>query len=75
MAGTWRSSISFVKVVANVLPREVLLKALSVNATVDLSTMEEAKGFLEAYRYAHDRIGAVPLEGVAVTEAWRAEDD
>jgi hypothetical protein len=70
---------AFVKVVANVLPREVLLKALNVNATVDLSTMEETKGFLEAYRYARDRIGATPLdhieEGAVVSEAWRVDND
>ena len=69
---------AFVKVVANVLPREVLLKALNVNATVDLSTMEDTKGFLEAYRYARDRIGA-PLdhieEGAVVSEAWRVDND
>ena len=69
---------AFCKIVANVLPREVLLKALNVNATVDLSTMEDTKGFLEAYRYARDRIGA-PLdhieEGAVVSEAWRVDND
>jgi hypothetical protein len=70
---------AFCKIVANVLPREVLLKALNVNATVDLSTIEESKGFLEAFRYARDRIGAAPLEeieeGSMVSEAWRVPDD
>jgi len=55
-----------------------LVQALNVNATFDLSEMERARGFLEAYRYARDRIGA-PVdhieEGIAVTEAWRADDD
>ena len=76
-----REPTQFIKVVANILPREVLSMALNVNTTVDLSAMEDAKGFLEAYRYARDRIGAVPLieaeaeEGALVTEGWRAADD
>jgi hypothetical protein len=75
-----REPMQFAKMVAGILPKEVLLTALNVNATVDLSAMEEAKGFLEAYRYARDRIGAVPLEaepieGVVVTEGWRADDE
>ena len=75
-----REPMQFAKMVAGILPKEVLLTALNVNATVDLSAMEEAQGFLEAYRYARDRIGAVPfeaepVEGVVVTEGWRADDD
>ena len=79
-----RDPISYVKVVANVLPREVLLASLNLNASVNIGEIEAARGFLEAYRYARDRIGAVPPiegdqphhaeEGVVVTEAWRVED-
>jgi hypothetical protein len=78
-----RDPVAYTKIVANILPREVLLASLSVKATIDLNEMEDAKGFLEAYRFARDRIGAVPLveaepieadEGALVTEGWRADD-
>ena len=79
-----REPTQFIKVVANILPREVLSMALNVNTSVDLSAIEDAKGFLAAYRYARDRIGGVPLtireeptaaEGDLVSEASRAADD
>jgi len=66
----------FVKVVASVLPREILVQALNVNANVSLTDVEAAKGFLEAYRFAKTRIG-LPMpepEGATITKAWRADD-
>lgn len=78
-----RDPIQYVKIIGNVLPREVVVAALNVNATVDPSQIENAQGFLAAYRFARDRIGA-PLieskpihaeEGTVVTEGWRADDD
>jgi hypothetical protein len=70
----------FVSVVSGLLPREVVIAALNMNANLSLAEIEDAKGFLEAYRYARDRIGAVPIEakpieGAVVTESWRADDD
>ena len=56
-----REPTQFCKIVANILPKEVLSMALNVNTTLDPSEIENAKGFLAAYRYARDRIGAVPL--------------
>lgn len=79
-----RDPTGYVKVIKDVLPREVLVQAFSVNATIDLAAMEEAQGFLQAYRFARDRIGAVPLidaqpleadEGAVHTNAWRADHD
>src|SRR4051794_33155955 len=50
----------FVKVVANILPREILVSALTTNVNIDLSQMESARGFFEAYQYARSKIGAEP---------------
>ena len=68
----------FTKIVANILPKEVLLTALNVNATVDFSELEDAKGWLAAYHYARDRIGAEPpmIDLTPEAEAaWRADLD
>lgn len=74
-----REPTQFVKIAAGILPKEVLVAAFNVNATVDMATMEEAKGFLAAYRYARDRIGA-PLEPAEIDltpeaeTAWRTDE-
>ena len=52
-----REPMQFAKMVAGILPKKVLLTALNVNATVDLSAIEEAQGRLAAYRYARSMIG------------------
>jgi hypothetical protein len=74
---------AYIKVISNILPREVLVQAFS-HTRIDLASMEQAEGFLAAYRFAPDKIGAIPLidaepihaqEGAVVTESWRAEDD
>jgi hypothetical protein len=67
----------FCKIVANILPKKVLLTALSVNAKFDLTVMEDAQGFFEAYRYARQRIGAEPPRielNPEAEAAWRADD-
>jgi len=80
-----RDPTAYIKVISGILPREVLVKAFTAHATIDLSAMEDdlsaleqSQGRLAAYRYARDIIGA-PLEavdeGVLVTEAWNADDD
>jgi hypothetical protein len=80
-----REPTQFCKIMAGILPREIVVAALNMNATVSISDMEETRGFLEAFRYARDKIGAVPLklvesmehihEGVIVSDAWKADDD
>lgn len=47
-----------VKVVANLMPREMLAKVISVNANVDVPLFADAKNFLEAFRMARSYIGA-----------------
>lgn len=80
-----REPTQFVKIVSNILPKEVLSMALNVNATIDMGEIEQAQGFLAAYRFARDRIGAVPIataeplddtidESAAVAEGWRSND-
>lgn len=68
----------FLKIIKDTLPREVLVKAFTATATIDLSAVEASRGKLAAYRYAQAiLIGADPEapEGAIVTEAWRADDD
>lgn len=73
-----RDPTAYLKIMTSILPREVLVRAFNLNATVDIGAIEQAQGYLEAYRYARDRIGA-PIshieEGTLVTEAWRHHDD
>ena len=78
-----RDPVAYVKVISGILPREVVVAALNVNATIDPSQIEASQGFLAAYRFARDRIGA-PLieaepihaeEGAVVTESWRHDTD
>ncbi len=71
-----REPTQFIKVVANILPKEVLSLALNVNADIAPTTVAEARQFLAAYRLCRDApLEAVPVEGVLVTEGWRADDD
>ena len=73
---------TFVKVVSNVLPKEVVQMAFSLTAATNLQEIEKINGIMAAYRYARDQIGAVPLkevesadEGVMFTEGWAHGDD
>jgi hypothetical protein len=61
-----REPTQFVKVVKDLLPREVLVAALNINTTIDPTQIESAEGFLAAYRYARDRIGAPLIEAEPV---------
>ena len=78
-----RDPVQYIKVISNILPREVLVKAFSAYATIDLSAMEAAQGRLAAYKFARDFIGAPlveakPLdaeEGALNIEGRRGDDD
>jgi len=75
-----RDPTAYTKIIAGILPREVVVAALNVNATIDPLQIEEAQGFLQAYRYSRDRIGAVSLieaepEGAPASSAWKDIDD
>lgn len=74
-----REPTQFVKIVGNLLPREIVTAALNVNAEVNFSNVEDAKNFLRAYRMVRDApmIEAKPIddEGAVVTQAWRADGD
>jgi hypothetical protein len=70
---------TYLKLIGNVLPREVITAAFSVSAT-GIADIEDARTFLQAYRMVRDApvIEAEPLpvpEGVLVTDSWRADDD
>jgi hypothetical protein len=71
---------TYLKIIGNTLPREVLQLALSVKATANFAEMEDAEGFFEAFSYARQRIGAKPLEAPMIDltaeaeAAWRTDD-
>jgi hypothetical protein len=67
----------FIKVVANVLPRELLVRALNVNASVDFTDIEDARQFLKAYRYVRDSKPELihVEEGSVLIAGCRADDD
>src|SRR3954467_10537805 len=50
----------FCKLVAGILPREILVSALTANVNIDLSQMESARGFFAAFKYAREKIGVEP---------------
>ena len=68
---------TYLKIIGNTLPREVLQLALSVKATANFAEMEDAEGFFEAFAYARQKIGALPptidLDPEAEA-AWRMDD-
>src|SRR4051794_40692077 len=49
---------TYLKLISNSLPKQVLMEAVSLTANLDLSALESARGFFEAYRYAREKIGA-----------------
>jgi hypothetical protein len=77
-----KDPVAYIKVIKDTLPREVLVKAFTAHATIDLSAMEAAEGRLAAYKFARDFIGAPVVEaqpveadeGAIVTEGWRGDD-
>jgi hypothetical protein len=73
---------TYLKIIGNTLPREVLQLALSVKATANFAEMEDAEGFFEAYSYARQKIGAQPLDRSAMIDlnpeaevSWRMDDE
>jgi hypothetical protein len=74
-----REPTQFIKVVANVLPRELLVKALNVNATMDFTNVEDARTFLKAYRFVRDAqpepLELEHAEDGALLAEWRSADD
>jgi hypothetical protein len=67
---------TFVKVVSNILPREVVQLALSVNASIDFADVE-AKSYLAAYRRVRDHRDEAPIIDLnpEAETAWRIDDD
>lgn len=68
---------TYLKIIGNTLPREVLQLALSVKATANLAEMEDAEGFFEAFAYARQKIGALPPAidlNPEAEAAWRTDD-
>jgi hypothetical protein len=49
---------TYLKIIGNTLPKEVLMQAVSITASLDLSEIESARGFFAAYSYAREKIGA-----------------
>jgi hypothetical protein len=74
-----REPTQFAKIVANVLPRQVVETAFTVNASMDIKDAEDARSFLQAFRLVQPDtsplIEAEPAEGASHTDAWRANDD
>lgn len=68
-----RDPVSYAKLIAGILPREVLVQAFTAHASLGPTTVAEAKQFLAAYRLVRD----APIEaeeGAIVTDAWCADD-
>src|SRR5262249_37904785 len=72
-----REPTQFAKIVANVLPRQIVESVFSVSASVSMD-VASAKEFLAAYRTVRSdaarTIDAESAEGAIHTEAWRADD-
>jgi hypothetical protein len=72
-----RQPSDYLKLVANVLPKEIIARTFSMNvdASLDLDAMAEAKGFLAAYRMARDYIGAEPEPELIEAEPVEQTDE
>jgi hypothetical protein len=83
-----REPTQFVKIVANILPKEVLGLALNVNVSNTFAALNltDPKDFALAWDIAREMIYSKPApaedslgleaeEGAPVTPAWRAHDD
>ncbi len=68
-----REPATFLKIVGNILPKELISMALNVSANVDFADKDDARTFLRAYRLCQAEPLAAP-EGQQVTEAWRHDD-
>src|SRR5262249_7991834 len=72
-----RDPTAYIKVIKDVLPREVMLRAFTANVSIDVNQIAEAHGKLEAYRFARNMIApveAMPDQGVIDCEAWHDPD-
>jgi hypothetical protein len=67
--------VAFTKIVASILPREVLASVISVNTNVDVSLFADARNFAEAMRLARSHIGADQLVIEAQPEPEQDEPD
>jgi hypothetical protein len=70
-----REPAVYIKVIKDILPREVVLDTFSVSASVSLS-LAEAKEVLAAYRLVKNSPKVIEHEGGALnTEAWKHLND
>ena len=74
-----REPTQFAKIVANVLPKQIVETAFSVSASVTMD-VESAKEFLAAYRLIKEDAAATKTiehieEDAIVTDGWRSIDD
>lgn len=53
--------VAFTKIVAGLLPREMLASVINVNANVDVSLFADAKNFAEAFRLARGYLDQTPM--------------
>jgi hypothetical protein len=76
-----QNPLGYVKLVADVLPKEIVHAAFSIHANIDLSEeFERAATFADAYRVleqARDRLGAKPMIDLnpEAEMAWRSDSD
>jgi len=78
-----RSPEIYLKVIKDTLPREVLVRAFSVSASVDLGEVERTRGRLAAFQYARRLVANDPDvgldldidEGAVVAPGWRHNHD
>jgi hypothetical protein len=72
---------TYLKIIGGCLPRELMIKALSVNVTGTVAEIERLDGVLEAYRYALQAIGSQKTiehnDGLTseAESAWALDDD
>jgi Family of unknown function (DUF5681) len=66
-----REPSTFIKVVKDLLPREVLVATLGLSASVNFSDIEDARAFLKAYRRCQQEPLEHIEEGQLIAEGWR----
>jgi hypothetical protein len=69
-----RDPATFLKIVSNIIPKELISMALNVSANVEFTDKDDARAFLKAYRLCQTESLPAP-EGELVTEAWRHHDE
>jgi hypothetical protein len=70
-----REPMQFSKMVAGILPTQIVATTLTVSAEVDLANVEQAKTFLKAYRMVRDAPLEAEPEGALISPGWRHDDD